>query len=148
MDFFYCKINEPVVAKILFYLSVIDVHKFKRVVILAFSNFRNIGVAMPDQTDYVWDQYEESLQMSTYLLAFIVSDFGYRTGLNLGTEFRIWSRKEAIEETKYAAEIGPKVLKYYETYFDIPFPLPKQDMIAIPDFSAGAMENWGMFKQV
>ena len=49
-----------------------------------------------------------------------------------------------IDETKYAAEIGPKILKYYETFFNIPFPLPKQDMIAIPDFSAGAMENWGL----
>ena len=102
------------------------------------------GVPMLDQADFVWDQYQESLKMSTYLLAFVVSDFDYRTGLNLGTEFRIWSRKEAIEETKYAADIGPKILKYYETYFNIPFPLPKQDMIAIPDFSAGAMENWGL----
>ena len=48
------------------------------------------------------------------------------------------------DETQYAAEIGPKILKYYETFFNIPFPLPKQDMIAIPDFSAGAMENWGL----
>ena len=54
------------------------------------------GVAMPDQDQYVWDQYEESLQMSTYLLAFVVSDFEYRSGLDLGTQFRIWSRKEAI----------------------------------------------------
>lgn len=40
--------------------------------------------------------------------------------------------------------IGPKVLKFYEDYFDIKFPLPKMDMIAIPDFAAGAMENWGL----
>lgn len=43
---------------------------------------------------------------------------------------------------EYAKYIGPKVLKFYEDYFDIKFPLPKVDMIAIPDFSAGAMENW------
>ena len=39
---------------------------------------------------------------------------------------------------------GPTILAYYETYFNTSFPLPKQDMIAIPDFSAGAMENWGL----
>ena len=36
------------------------------------------------------------------------------------------------------------MLEYYEEYFNIPFPLPKQDMIAIPDFISGAMENWGL----
>lgn len=41
-------------------------------------------------------------------------------------------------------EAGPAILSWGETYFNIPFPLPKQDMIAIPDFAAGAMENWGL----
>ena len=45
---------------------------------------------------------------------------------------------------RYAGKIGPQVLAYYEEYFDINFPLPKQDMAAIPDFAAGAMENWGL----
>ena len=39
---------------------------------------------------------------------------------------------------------GPKVLSFFEEYFKIPFPLPKSDMIALPDFKAGAMENWGL----
>ena len=76
----------------------------------------------------------------------MVSDFKYRKGFQTGNnvEFKIWSRKQALNSTKYASEIGPKILKHYEDYFKIPFPLPKQDMIAIPDFSAGAMENWGL----
>lgn len=104
------------------------------------------GLAMADNDEYVWDVYEVSLKMSTYLLAFIVSDFTFRQSAPRpnGVEFKIWSRGGALEQTAYAADIGPKILEYYEEFFDIPFPLPKQDMIAIPDFSAGAMENWGL----
>ena len=84
--------------------------------------------------------------MSTYLLAFVIADFDFREGVYTenNVTFRIWSRPDAISQTKYAAETGPLILKYYEDYFDVKFPLPKQDMIAIPDFAAGAMENWGL----
>ena len=44
----------------------------------------------------------------------------------------------------YALEKGPDVLTYYEEFFNVSFPLPKQDMIAIPDFVSGAMEHWGL----
>lgn len=78
--------------------------------------------------------------MSTYLVAFVISDFVHLSDGN----FSIWARQEALTQTHYALEIGPKILKYYEDFFDIKYPLPKMDMIALPDFSAGAMENWGL----
>lgn len=56
----------------------------------------------------------------------------------------VWARDAILEQGDYALQKGPEVLTFYENYFNIPFPLPKQDMIAIPDFSAGAMENWGL----
>lgn len=58
--------------------------------------------------------------------------------------FSVWAREEAIYQTWYAVEAGPEILTWYEEFFDVTFPLPKQDMIALPDFSIGAMENWGL----
>jgi hypothetical protein len=43
-----------------------------------------------------------------------------------------------------SGEVGPRVLYFYEEFFDVQYPLPKQDMVALPDFMAGAMENWGL----
>lgn len=47
-------------------------------------------------------------------------------------------------QVEFARKVGPQFLAYYEKYFDVKYPLPKQDMVAIPDFNAGAMENWGL----
>ena len=89
--------------------------------------------------------FSPTQRMSTYLVAFLVSDFTYRPShTNDRMEFRIWARDDLYEQTRYASEIGPVVLDFYEQYFNLPFPLPKQDMVAVPDFNAGAMENWGL----
>jgi aminopeptidase N len=104
------------------------------------------GVGMKDNDVYVWDMYENSPMMSTYLLAFVVSDLVYIEGetRSNGVEFKVWSRKSLIDQAKLAAEIGPLILEYYERHYDLPYPLPKMDLVAVPDFSAGAMENWGL----
>ncbi|XP_017083204.1 aminopeptidase N-like [Drosophila eugracilis] len=95
--------------------------------------------------DYVWSEFEESVPMSTYLVAYTVNDFTHKSSTLLtGPLFRTWARPNAIDQCDYAAEFGPKVLKYYEQLFGLKFPLPKVDQIAIPDFNAGAMENWGL----
>ena len=71
----------------------------------------------------------------------MVSDFIYVTSnpeLSPGIQFKIWARSSFSDQTAYAAEIGPKILDdYVKKYFEIPFPLPKVDMAAIPDFAAG-----------
>ncbi|MEM4397346.1 MAG: M1 family aminopeptidase, partial [Candidatus Woesearchaeota archaeon] len=59
------------------------------------------------------------------------------------TLIRVITTPGKKEQGKFALELGKKFLKYYEDYFQIPYPLPKMDLIAIADFAAGAMENWG-----
>ncbi|KAL9980512.1 hypothetical protein ACROYT_G009112 [Oculina patagonica] len=89
--------------------------------------------------------FEESVKMSTYLLAFIVCDFAYKEShTKSGKKIRVWSRKDAVESTSLALSVAENVLNYYEKFFNIPYPLPKMDLVAVPDFAAGAMENWGL----
>lgn len=80
--------------------------------------------------------------MSTYLVAVLVSDFSVI--INATASFSIWTRPEAISQAEYALDFGPEMLTYFEDLFAYEDPMPKIDMAAIPDFSAGAMENWGM----
>ncbi len=99
------------------------------------------GAAMEGSNTYVWDHYQKTVVMPTYLLAFVVSEFHYR---GEDVNFRIWTRNGLIYQTEYAATTGPAIQAFFEEYFDIPYPLPKQDQIGIPDVSFGAMENWGL----
>jgi aminopeptidase N len=85
----------------------------------------------------VKNTFEPSVKMSTYLVAYSVSDFEYKeaiVSMDKDVVFRIYARRNAMDQVNYAAEIGPKVLKFYEEYFHLKFPLPKIDMIAIPVF--------------
>lgn len=94
--------------------------------------------AVENKEDFVMDTFETSVKMSTYLVAYCVSDFEYKESVIHGKNdvvFRIYARRDAMEQVDYAAEVGPKVLKFYEDYFEIKFPLQKIDMIAIPDFA-------------
>ncbi|XP_071444831.1 aminopeptidase N-like [Hetaerina americana] len=92
---------------------------------------------------YVMDIYQQSPKMSTYLVAFAVSKFAANPP-DADKKFRVWSRKKAISRTSYSAEVGPKVLDVMKSITSINYTLPKMDLVAVPDFAAGAMENWGM----
>ncbi|XP_059178196.1 aminopeptidase N-like, partial [Physella acuta] len=97
------------------------------------------------ETTYVKDVYEMTPLVSSYLLAFVISDFDHKyTYTTNGTLFRTWARKEAIDQVDYSLEIGANLTTYFEDLFNVHYPLPKQDMIAVPDFVSGAMENWGL----
>ncbi|MFA5999683.1 MAG: M1 family metallopeptidase [Candidatus Paceibacterota bacterium] len=83
-------------------------------------------------------------KMSTYLLAFIVGDFEYlEKKSKRGVIVRVYTIPGKKHQAKFALDTTVRVLDFYEQYFDIPYPLNTLDMIAIPDFSSLAMENWG-----
>ncbi len=83
--------------------------------------------------------------MSTYLLAFIVGELNCIETSNFRVPVRVFATPDKdIQHGKFSVELAAKTLAFYEKTFDSQFPLPKMDMVAIPDFSAGAMENWGL----
>lgn len=88
--------------------------------------------------------FETTPKMSTYLLAFVHGDMG-RTQARTkdGTLVSVYATPDNVEHTKFALDVAVKMLEFYNDYFAIPYPLEKCDFIALPDFSSGAMENWG-----
>ncbi|XP_047471492.1 aminopeptidase N-like [Penaeus chinensis] len=97
------------------------------------------------QNGWVWDCFHNSVRMSTSIVAFAIMDFSYVSSTtDKGTLFRVWAQPSAIQKAEYASEVGPQILAFYENYFNVPYSLPKMDVIAVPDFSVVAMENWGL----
>ncbi|KAI1735939.1 peptidase family M1-domain-containing protein [Xylaria scruposa] len=83
--------------------------------------------------------------MSTYLVAFIIGELNYIETLNFRVPIRVYAPPSSdIEHGRFSLELAARTLAYYEKIFGADFPLPKMDMVAIPDFAAGAMENWGL----
>ena len=98
--------------------------------------------ALGDGTKAV--RFKPSPRMSTYLVALIVGDMTcVQAKAANGTLMRVWTTRGKEEQGKFALENAVKLLSYYNSYFGIPYPLEKLDHIAVPDFAAGAMENWG-----
>lgn len=117
---------------------------------VALSNGRDIDITntTKDGREVIVTTFEPTRRMSTYLLAFIVSDFAKIGGAveDNAVVIRIWARRKAILEGQgdYALQVTGPILKFYERYYNASYPLSKSDQIALPDFNAGAMENWGL----
>ena len=82
--------------------------------------------------------------MSTYLLALIVGEFDVISTMSSnGVRTSIFTPRGQSRLGQHALAVASKALPFFETQFGIKYPLPKSDLLAIPDFAAGAMENWG-----
>ncbi|KJE93352.1 protease m1 zinc metalloprotease [Capsaspora owczarzaki ATCC 30864] len=90
--------------------------------------------------------FQPSLAMSTYLVAFIFCDFvGTSLPFHGGAKnVTVWTRPDAQAQGLFSLQVAQNCTDFYESYFEIDFPLPKMDLIGIPDFISGAMENWGL----
>lgn len=90
--------------------------------------------------------FERSPRMSTYLLAFVTGEMHAVEAKTKSCQLvRTWGTvAQPLNFMQYANDEAVKVLEFFEEYFDTPFPLPKVDQVALPDFESGAMENWGL----
>ncbi|XP_043068005.1 membrane alanyl aminopeptidase-like [Drosophila bipectinata] len=107
------------------------------------SNTRLIGSYPSTEAGYFEDVFATTPIMSTYLVAFIISEFAARTD----DKFRVLARPEYYAQTQYPYNVGIEILQKMGEYLNLDYYTlgnDKMDMAAIPDFSAGAMENWGL----
>jgi aminopeptidase N len=90
--------------------------------------------------------FETTPIMSSYLLAWVVGDLHKKSGkTKSGTEVNIWATPAQPDNSlDFALDIAIRSIDFYNEYFDTAYPLPKSDHVALPDFSSGAMENWGL----
>lgn len=90
--------------------------------------------------------FDTTPRMSSYLLAFALGDLQGKTASSKnGTEVGVFSTKAHNPKTlDFALDIAVRVIDFYEDYFGVRYPIPLSYHVALPDFSAGAMENWGL----
>jgi len=88
--------------------------------------------------------FEKTPRMSTYLLVLCAGHLERIHDRSAGADIGVWAVAGKAEQGRYALQAAAKILPYYNSYFGVPYPLPKLDLIAVPgNFAAGAMENWG-----
>ncbi|CAG4917258.1 unnamed protein product [Colias eurytheme] len=110
---------------------------------------------MPERTDlskpnvpgFLKYEFQDTVVQSSYLLAYLVSNFEYVSNEQdpiYNVPFRVYSRPGTRNTAAFALDFGQKNMMALENYTDIKYALPKFDKAAVPDFAAGAMENWGL----
>lgn len=91
-------------------------------------------------------EFETTPIMSSYLLAWVAGELHKKSTITKsGVEVNVWTTPaQSSESLDFALDIATRTIDFYDEYFGTPYPLPKLDNVALPDFSAGAMENWGL----
>jgi puromycin-sensitive aminopeptidase len=114
---------------------------------VALSNMLPVSETVNKEANTKTLKFAPSPIMSTYLVAFVVGEFDYvedHTKDQHPVRVRVYTPPGKQEMGRFALDVATKTLSYFAEYFGIHYPLPKLDMVAIADFAAGAMENWGL----
>jgi len=107
------------------------------------SNMHRTHVHKVEGSDMEWHEFAPSPPMASYLVAICVAPYVFvQTQTRRGIPVRVWARTKN-EAAQYAAETAAMLIDAFEDAWGIPYTLSKLDLIAIPDFAPGAMENWG-----
>jgi len=103
-------------------------------------------VSQRDKASQLVTTFDTTPRMSTYLLAFVIGELQKKTGATKdGVEVNVYATPAQPENSlDFALEHSVQSIEFFNDYFGVPYPLPKCDQVAIPDFANGAMENWGL----
>ena len=107
----------------------------------------NMPLASQEEKDGVLvSKFDTSPRMSPYLLAFVTGELHSKSAkTKSGVDVNSWAtHAQAPESLDFALGVAVKSIEFFDDYFGVPYPLPKADHVALPDFSSGAMENWGL----
>ncbi|MFY9227843.1 MAG: M1 family metallopeptidase [Candidatus Microsaccharimonas sp.] len=99
-----------------------------------------------EENEQLVTSFETTPRMSTYLLAFVVGELHKKSATTKsGVEVNVWATlAQPSNSLNFALDIATRTIDFFDEYFDTPYPLPKSDNVALPDFSSAAMENWGL----
>lgn len=103
-------------------------------------------ISQTTDDDRLITSFDRTPRMSTYLLAWTTGELHRKTATTKGgVEVNIWATPaQPTESLDFALDIATRTIDFFDEYFGIAYPLPKSDHVALPDFSSGAMENWGL----
>lgn len=112
----------------------------------------NMPVSGTEPTRNGWHlvSFDTTPRMSTYLLAWAVGDFAYveahtdRRYKGRQLPVRVYTTRGLEEQGRWALQHAPKIIDFFSQIFKIDYPLPKADLLAVHEFTHGAMENWGL----
>ncbi|MFZ5876466.1 MAG: M1 family metallopeptidase [Nitrospirota bacterium] len=105
------------------------------------SNMPAVSEAREGSTKTV--RFAQTPVMSTYLLAVAVGRLAPKRRTIAGAEVAVWALPNDLALADFALDVTAATLPLLNDYFGLPYPYPKLDLIAVPDFAMGAMENWG-----
>ncbi|XP_028049052.1 thyrotropin-releasing hormone-degrading ectoenzyme isoform X2 [Monomorium pharaonis] len=109
------------------------------------NSMRKFTEEIHGMSGYVWDHYEKTFRMPTYVVAFMVTDFSsYDVAVTDRPSHTIFFRKEIENDTRYIGDLIPKVLRAVQNLTGFYYELDKLDVIVVPEYAYTAMENWGL----